>query len=367
MPEAKRRLSDEEVLDALIRLGGKVTAAELAQALGYKSDRTIRYRIQRLREEGVLGRLWPQTHDAKIGLGDANVILSLSERYRNLPREFLFEIPNFYANYACYGRYNGCSTGAGYPIGNPQMIDRIIRAMKKLDIIDDYNVFHTNDFITLAPDYSKYDTKQGWKWKWEDWVKASEKSITKGESFPYEFDLNPTKFDYDHKDIEILAELKMEGGNLTHKELSERIDLSETQIGVRIRRLKEAGVLRGFIWLTEMTPNMVAVYTHMVLDDPDPILSSFLHLPFRKEILIESADKYSIRLTMNSSDVVQYLKGFEALRPYIRSYFIQTAVGLKVRPGGMREFYHLHDEPTGRWEFPVEESIEKLEKFIEAY
>ncbi len=366
MPKTKKKLTDEILLDAMIRLGGKVTAAQLSQVLGFPG-RTIRYRIQRLREKGLLGRVWPQTQDAKIGLGDGGLILDMTERYQNLPREFLFCFPNFYANYATYGKYNGCHTGFGYPIGNPQIIERIVRAMKRMNIINDSYTFMTNDFITLAGDFTKYDPVAGWKWNWRDWVKDCEKTLKAGERFPYEFDTNPTQFDYDHKDIEIIAEMKMYGGQLTHKELSKRIDLSETQIGVRLRHLKEAGVLRGYIWLTEQTPQMVALLTYMELDDPDPVLSCFLHLPFRREIIIDSADKVAVRLTMNSSDIVHYLKGFEALRPYIRSYFIQTSVNLKVVPGGMHGFYHLHNESTGKWEMPVEEYISNLEKFIEDY
>ena len=366
MPKKKPKLTDEILLDAVIRLGGKVTATELAQTLGFP-DRTIRYRIQRLREKGLLGRIWPQTHDAKIGLGDGSLLLDISERYQNLPREFLFCFPNFYANYATYGRYTGMQTGFGYPIGNSQTIERIVRAMKQMNIIKDSYTFMSNDFITLAADFSKFNLSTGWNWDWRNWVQDCRKTLKAGERFPYEFDINPAQFDYDHKDVEIIAEIKMYGGQLTHKKLSKRINLSETQIGVRLRRLKEAGVLRGYIWLTEMTPQTVAIFTHMELDDPDPVLSCFLHLPFRREILMDSADKVAVRLTMNSSDIVQYLKGFEALRPHIRSSFIQIAVGLKVIPGGMHGFYHLHDESSDRWEMPVEESIQKLEKFIEDY
>lgn len=367
MPEDKQKLTDETLLDALTRFGGKVTATELSQVLGHP-DRTIRYRMKRLREKGYIGRVWPQTNDAKLGLGDGSLTLDMTERYRNLPREFLFCFPNFYANYACYGRYNGCQTGVGYPIGNPQMLDRIVRAMKHMNIINDAYIFKTLDFITLAGDVSNYMPRSGWTWDWRDWVKESEKTIKAGERFPLEFDTNPSQFDYDHKDIEIIAEIKMHGGLLTHKELSKRIDLSETQIGVRIRRLRDAGVLRGYVWLTEMTPQTVVLFTHIELDEPDdPALSCFLHLPFRREILYDSSDKFIVRLTMNSSDVVNYLKGFETLRAHFRSYFIQTAVSLKVVPGGMHGFYHLHNESTGRWEIPVEDSIRKLEKFIEDY
>ncbi|MFW9844963.1 MAG: winged helix-turn-helix transcriptional regulator [Candidatus Thorarchaeota archaeon] len=363
----KPKLTDEQLLNAMIRLGGKVTATELAQVLGFP-DRTIRYRIKRLYEKNLLGRVWPQTLDSKIGLGDLNLFLDISERYRFLPREFLFCFPNFYANYAIYGRYNGCSTAAGFPVGNPQAIDRIVRAMKRMGIINDSYTFITNDFVSMAGDLSKYKHGVGWNWDWTEWGNQSEKILKVGEKFSLEFDMNPAPFDYDHKDIEIIAELKMFGGNLTHKELSKRIDLSETQIGVRIRRLREAGVLKGYIWLTEMTPNMVAVFTHIEVDGPDdPVLSCFQHLPFRREYLMESADKFCIRLTIDSSDLVGYLKGLETIRSHCRSCFVQIAVSLKVIPGGMYGFYHLHDETTGKWEIPVEESIQKLEKFIEDY
>jgi DNA-binding Lrp family transcriptional regulator len=362
----KQKLTDERLLDAMVRLGGKVTATELGQVLGVP-DRTIRYRIQRLREKGLIGRVWPQTFDAKIGLGDGSLILDMSERFQNLPREFLFCFPNFYANYATFGKYNGCQTGFGYPLGSSQMIERIVRVLKQKNIIKNSYMFMINDFISLAADVSKYNSATGWNWDWQDWVKVCEKTIKAGERFPFEFDTNPAPFPYDHKDIEIIAEIKMYGGRLTHKEISKRVNLSETQIGVRLRRLTEAGVLRGYIWLTEQTPRTVILFTHMELDDPDPVLSCFLHLPFRREILMDSVDKVAVRLTMNSSDIGPYLKGFEALRPYIRSYFIQTAVGIKVVPGGMHGFYHLHNESTGKWEIPEKESIERLEKFIEDY
>jgi len=161
--------------------------------------------------------------------------------------------------------------------------------------------------------------------------------------------------------------MKMKG-SITHKELSEIIGLSETQIGVRIRRLKDAGILRGYAWLTERTPKTIVLYTHFEIDEPNhPALSCFLHLPFRKEIVMDSTDKFAVRLMMNSRDVIGYLRGLETIRSQFRSYFVQTAVNIRVVPGGMRGFYHLHSEDSGRWEMPVEEYIQNLEKFIEKY
>ncbi|MFW9871420.1 MAG: winged helix-turn-helix transcriptional regulator, partial [Candidatus Thorarchaeota archaeon] len=111
MTKRKPRLSDSVLLDAITRLGGKVTATELSQVLGYP-DRTIRYRMKRLREKGYLGRLWPQTLDTKLGLGDAAVVLEMSDKHKAIPRIFLDCFPNFYVNYVSYGRFNGYQVAA---------------------------------------------------------------------------------------------------------------------------------------------------------------------------------------------------------------------------------------------------------------
>jgi DNA-binding Lrp family transcriptional regulator len=363
----KKKLTDEVLLNAITILGGKVTATELSQALGFPA-RTIRYRIKRLRDKGRLDRVWPQTLDTKLGLGEAGIVLDMSEEYRALPREFLFCFPNFFAHYASYGRYNGYSVSGGYPIGAPQIIDRIVRAMKQMNIIKDAYIFNTLDFISLSADLSKYSPNAGWNWDWREWKEHSEKLIKIGEPSNLGFDLNPGTMDYDHKDIAIIAEMKMDGGDLTHRELSKRVGLSETQVGVRIQRLKDANVLRGYLWLTEKQPQTIVLYTYLEIDDPyDPVLSCFLHLPFRREIIMDSPGKYCVRLMSDTADVVNYLKGLEALRPHFRSYFVQFAVSISIIPGGMRDFYHLHNGSTDRWEMPVEEYIQNLEKFLEKH
>ncbi|MFX1579224.1 MAG: winged helix-turn-helix transcriptional regulator [Promethearchaeota archaeon] len=364
MTKKRPRLKDSVLLDAITRLGGKITATELSEILDYP-DRTIRYRITRLREKGYLGRVWPQTFDTKLGLGDAAVIFDLSDEYIGISREFLNCFPNLYVHNATYGKYNGFSAGAGYPIENPQILDRMMRAMKQLGLIKDSYIHRALDFLSITGNLTKYNPKTGWNWDWRDWVKQCEKTLKEGEQFPLKFDQSPAPFEYDHKDIAIIAELKM-NTELTHKELSERIGLSETQIGVRLRRLQEANILRGYAWLTEQTPANISLYTYFELEEPNhPAFTCFLHLPFRKDLLMESTDKYCVRLTMNSSDVAGYYKGLETFRQHFRSYFIQICVNTGVVPGGMRGFYHLHNETTGRWEIPMEEYIQNLERYLE--
>jgi hypothetical protein len=289
----------------------------------------------------------------------------MSDEYRKLPRQFLDCFPNLYAHYVTFGRYNGYQSGAGYPIENPHILDRMLRVLKQKGIIKGSYVLRSLDFLSVAGDLSKYDPQQGWNWDWRDWVQQSEQTLKSGERFPLEFEHTPAPYDYDHKDIAIVAELKMNSG-ITHKELSDIVGLSETQIGVRIRRLRDANILKGYLWLTEQTPTNIVLYTHFELEEPEhPALTCFLHLPFRKEFIMESTDRYCVRLTMNSSDVAGYLRGLDTFRQHFRSYFIQYCVNIGIAPGGMRRFYHLHNESTGRWEMPVEEYIQNLERFLE--
>ena len=77
-----------------------------------------------------------------------------------------------------------------------------------MGIINDFYILKSLDFISLAGDLPRYNPGEGWKWDWKEWVEQSEKTLKNGERFTLEFDQNPAPFDYDHKDIAIIAELK---------------------------------------------------------------------------------------------------------------------------------------------------------------
>ncbi|MBN2228333.1 MAG: winged helix-turn-helix transcriptional regulator [Candidatus Thorarchaeota archaeon] len=366
----KKKLTPKDkanmILDAYTELGGKVSAAELSKLLKIH-PRTIRYHTAQLKKKGHLGRVWPQTLDTKLGLGDCLVILDMSEEYRTLPRDFLNCFPNFYAHLATFGKYNGIFASAGFPLANPQIVDTIIRALERKRIIKDHFILNTLDFVSLSPNLSKYNPSTGWDWSWSDWVEQSEKILKSGEPSHLEFDTNPTPIDFDYRDVAIIAEMKRDG-SITLKELSKVLDLSETQIGARIRRLKDVGVIKGFMWMIDNTPKSISVYSFLELTEPNhPILSCFLYLPFRKEIIMESSDRYLIRLTMNSSDVIDFLRGFEFLRPHLRSYFIQFAINVQVVPGGMHRFYSLYSRKKKGWDMPVEDYISDFERYLDKF
>ena len=354
------------LLKAMAELAGTGKAPELGEILGF-SERTIRYRLQRLKEKGHISRKWPQTLDAKLGLGELGLFFELTEEYRHLSREFLYCFKNLNIFYTTYGRYNGHFTAGGYPIETPQIIDRMIQALKQMNVVEDYYRIDSIDFIPLSADLSKYSPTTGWTWDWREWVEQSEKAIKNEEPSGFDFTLDHGTMDYDHKDIEILAEMKTHG-YIPPKEIGKRVGLSTSQVRAKIRRLMEENVLRGSVWLIPPTPNSITLYTFVELDSAnESALSCFRFLPFRREIYIDKPNKFGIRITMNSSDLVGYMKAFEFLRAHFNSYFFQTVVNRGTAPEGLHRHYHLHNESTGRWEIPMEEYIRDLEKFLKEH
>ena len=362
----KRKLTDEMLLRAVTELGGTGKAPELGEMLGF-SERTIRYRLQRLKEKGHLYLQWPQTLDVKLGLGETGLFLEPTEEYRYLPRDFLLCFKNFFINYATYGRYNGYFTAGGYPIDEPQLIDKMIQTLKKMNVIRDYYRFDSIDYLPFSADLSRYSPTTGWNWDWRDWVEKSEKAIRDGEPSGFDVDWDPSTMDYDHQDIAIVAEIKAHG-HISPKEISKRVGLSDTQVRVRIRRLMEEKVLRGSVWIIPPSHNSLMLYTFVEIDSSDDsALACFQHLPFRRELFFDKPNKYCIKIVLNSADLGGYMKAFETLRTHFDSYFFQTLVNRNIAPEMMYDYYHLHKESSGQWEMPMEDYIQDLEKFIEKH
>ncbi|MFW9805967.1 MAG: winged helix-turn-helix transcriptional regulator [Candidatus Thorarchaeota archaeon] len=363
MSKRRQKLTDQMLLKALAELGGSGKAPELAKMLKFPV-RTIRYRIQRLKEKGFFYQQWPQTLDAKLGLGELGLFLELTEEYRHLPREFLYCFKNFNVHYATYGRYNGYFTAGGFPLERPEIIDTMLQDMRKMNILKDHHRFDTVDFIPIQADLSRYNPTTGWKWNWKDWVTQSEKAIKSGAPSGFNFSWDRKTMEYDHTDIAILAEIK-EHGHISSKEISKRVGISDTQVRVRMKRLRDENVLRGSVWILPPSPTSLILYTFVEIDPTnDSAMSCFRYLPFRRDIYMDKPNRFAIRITMNSSDLVGYMKAFETLRTYFDSYFFQTVVNRTVALGGMHSHYQLHNESTNRWEIPMDDYLQEFEKFV---
>ncbi|MFW9919514.1 MAG: winged helix-turn-helix transcriptional regulator [Candidatus Thorarchaeota archaeon] len=350
---------DLSIIDALGKLGGKVSTEELADITNIAA-RTIRYRLKRLRDEGFLSRLYAQTHEYKIGMGDSMLILQEVQGKSDRLKEAIDSIGWFYYTGPTYGRYNGYMIHAMYSLDKPDGVVRLAKEMQSLGIIDDYYYYSVTDYETRRGDFKQFEYNRGWKWDSNQWIREAEGCIATGDAIDIKLEYEPKQMEFDRIDVILINELKAES-NRTLKEFGELVNLSETQIKRRITRLEDAGVVKGYRWIIEKIDSPLYIYIFLELsDNVDCILSSFYRLPFPCEILMESRNKYCARIRLYGAEITGLLRGISYMRKYIESYFVQITHDLSEVPTSESSGYFNMDEM--RWEYPTDDAIARLRK-----
>ena len=76
--------TDIGILSAIQNYSSKISTSQLSEQLGIP-DRTVRYRLTKLREQGLLKPPKLQTYERKIGLGEQLLLLQgIPEKKMNL-------------------------------------------------------------------------------------------------------------------------------------------------------------------------------------------------------------------------------------------------------------------------------------------
>ncbi|MHA2424519.1 MAG: AsnC family transcriptional regulator, partial [Candidatus Thorarchaeota archaeon] len=248
---------DLEILGALGRFGGKISAEELYEILGNKdkkksgyAPRTIRYRLKRLRDEGYLINLYAMTHETKFGMGDSVLVLEESEKSEGRLLEALAEIPWFYYQGATYGKFTGYLIHAMFSIYEPDGVTRVAEAMKEVGLINNYNYFVNTDYESRRGDFRFFEFNKGWNWDWSQWIRDSEGCIASGDATEIQLDEDQSPIDFDAKDIQLIAELKTESKR-TLAELGDIVGLSQSQVKRRITKMENERIIKGYRWVLD--------------------------------------------------------------------------------------------------------------------
>ena len=359
---------DGHILNALWRVGGKATADQLAESLGgipgleKVHPRTIRYRLQRLRENGYL--LYPValTHEVKMGLADCIILLEMPEDQPVMPEGVFEAFPMFYAYGQTIGKYNGYMVASVLSSFSPELVNSAIEALQDHGLIRNHYLFINRDYTSLEPDFTKLTPSGSWDWNWETWSGGADEIIQSGTIFPLKLDLNNNPISFDSLDVEILRLLKKDA-RPTLKELGAELGLSESQVGVRLRRLEDEGVVKDYRWIIGKAIESTSIHCYFETTEAyHPILNVFRTLPFPKELIAETDRKFSVRCFLHESHVAGYLKGLSRLRKYMKSFFIQTLSDIQSLP--MDSIYQLYDEKSNRWDIRVDEYIKQLERVL---
>ncbi|MHA2262139.1 MAG: AsnC family transcriptional regulator [Candidatus Thorarchaeota archaeon] len=352
---------DLKILSAITSLGGKISAEQLSSVSGIPS-RTIRYRLSKLRERGHLKQLLAQTHEASLGLGDSIILINLKEGMTSLPQDFFTISPLFYFWSPTYGKYNGYILHSVYPANQPGVVAAMIRMMQRVNVVSEYFIFFSTDYISTGADLSKFSSDRGLIWDWREWTRDCESHLNSGQKSKLDIDYNPPPIDFDWKDIELIKQLKI-NARIKRKELGKKVSLSESQVSARICRLETVGVIKGYRWVLKSPEQPLFLYCFFELKKPeDPILSCLHNLPFPKELYAEDRRRYCLRLSMDSKDLVGFYRGFDYLKEYLQSYFFQTMHDLHDQQLTVGQLY---SKKTSHWEIPVDEYIQEMKKYLE--
>ncbi len=348
---------DLKILTAFGRLGGKVSTEELKTITGI-SDRTIRFRIKRLRDEGHLAQLYAMTHELKMGLGDAILIIQESDDSKFELKKILDSIPWFYYQGPTYGKYNGYMIHTMYSVDDPDANIRIADALVESGIATNYYYFVNLDYESRRGDFTYFDYNTGWKWDCDKWIRESEGCIALGDAVDIGLEYDPQPIEFDEKDVKLASELKVESKR-TLKEFGEILDLSESQVKRRMDRLEEEGIVKGYRWIIQMVEQPLFLYFFMdITENTDCVLSAFYRLPFPGEIMMHSRTRYCARIRIHGTEMTGLLRGMTQMRKYMDSYFVQIVHDIanvpSTLPGG------FFNEATLKFSFPADEVVERI-------
>jgi DNA-binding Lrp family transcriptional regulator len=349
---------DLQILTALEKNGTKVSTTQLSEELDIPS-RTIRYHMNRMRENGFLKPSSIQTYERKLGIGERIILLQSVPENEEVLEKILQEVNIIYTYSSTYGRYDGFLAYTLFPLVNPRSINQIADELKERRLIQDYFIFDAIDYAKKAPTIKPFLKNSNWNWS--VWAKEIEEILNKGCSLNLGLEEFPKTAKFDLRDIQIL-DFMLENEEPTLKDISEALDLSLTQVHKRVNRLEKSKVIKGT--LPHFSPYKNCMYISCFFKSKEyaqKIICGFHRLPFEMSFIMESPSQYDVHITLPQSDVVEFLKHLEAFRRLCQDFFIQISVkSSKKEYSHLLEFYNIE---TKSWEIPITDVLETIRKY----
>jgi DNA-binding Lrp family transcriptional regulator len=353
--------TDLAIISILDDLGSKASTLQISNNLDIP-DRTVRYRLNKLRKNGYLQSSYPLIFDRKLGLGEHIILVQEIESQKQLLKDLIMNIPYFYWINSTFGKYTGFLFNSIYSLTTPKNNEKILSRLKSKKLISDYFLFIVTNYIVTKPDLSFFDPKGGWIWNWSDWEKIIKEGIKfkpRSEINFWEEEISTAKFDY--KDILILKAIKQHH-DFTSKELEDELKLSERQIRRKIKRLEKNNIIKGYI--SVFTPdsyyNENLTYFFFELHEPnDWILSLFLKIPYQLDLFMETETKFCITFRASSQDFKGFTKSIELLKPFFSFSFLQ------VVPYQISDRHHLfkaYNKDKNCWETPIDKYLKTINR-----
>jgi len=351
--------TDVRILKALVEHKKKVSTRELSDQLDVP-DRTVRYRLRKLKEKGLLCPPKLQTYERKLGLGENLLLLQSNPAKEEQLTQLLDETQFFYYYAPTYGKFDGFMVYAMYPLVTPRMVLQLAEEMVDRGLVRDFFLLDMVDYTRKPAELEPLLPDSDWTWdKWSRDIEGVMKSDCEIELGLEEF---PKAEPFDYTDIQIIKHM-VENPASTLKEVGEALDpeMSLTQVHKRVKRLEDTGVIRGIKPSFSPYKDYISVSIFFKSRDyAKNILCGFYKLPFEVNLAMENRSTYNLWVMMPSSETNNFLQRMNFFRKYTDDFFIQMV--LKGRSKGYVHLLSAFNLETESWEMPISETLVKIKE-----
>ncbi|NHK32096.1 MAG: hypothetical protein FK730_12135 [Asgard group archaeon] len=329
--------------------------------------RTIRYRISKLEEKRILQKKIPITHERKLGLGENIIVVEENPKMREKFHDIINKNTAIDKCIPTYGKYNGYYLHSVYCLGSSYIPKKISQLLLKNKIIKEYYIFDLLDYKVFGWNFDYFDEKGNWCWKWEIWKEHLQKEIKNSNELEIKFDTKAERIDFDFTDIQILRNMYLLE-NITLKNLEENLELSKTQIGRRIKKMEEKGIIRGY--RTGFFPFANFMPLYILMDENKNTKQLFYHLskiPYPLTIAIDNKGKIGVVIEFPRNEISDFLEAFYFLKPLIKSFSMQFWSGYPdVNVADNFDFFEEKTNTFTKISKEHERTIRELEKLTRA-
>ncbi|MFX1332714.1 MAG: winged helix-turn-helix transcriptional regulator [Promethearchaeota archaeon] len=354
--------TDVRILKSLMGHKKKVSTCELSDELDIP-DRTVRYRLRKLKEKGLLCPPKLQTYERKLGLGENLLLLQSNPAKEQQLIELLDDTQFFYYYAPTYGKYDGFMVYAMYPLVTPRMVQQLADEMKDRDLITDYSLMDMVDYTRKPAKLEPLLPDSDWTWDiWSDEIEQVMKSDCEIDLRLEEF---PQTVKFDYTDIQIIKHM-VENPASTLKEVGEALEpeMSLTQVHKRVKRLEDTGIIRGM--KPSFSPFKESVSVSIFFKSRNhakKILCGFTKLPFELNIAMENKSTYNVWVLLPSSEMNHLLQRINFFRKYTEDFFIQIVI--KGTGKGYTHLLTAFNLDTQSWEMPISETLVKIKEIAQ--
>jgi DNA-binding Lrp family transcriptional regulator len=351
--------TDRKILKVIEEQGGNLPTAEFSKILNIPA-RTIRYRINKMKEKKFILEPMVQTYERKLGMGEKLLILQSYPDKEELLSKILDASSIFYYFAPTYGRYDGFVVYTMYPLVRPNIIRDLAEELKALDVIRDYFIFDLVDYKRQPIQISSFIGES--RFSWDKWSEDAEKVMKSGCKLKVELEEFPSQVPFDYEDVKIITHM-VENPTSTLKEIADHSSLSLAQVHKRVKRLEDTGIIRENKKCLHPFEDSIMIYAiFRSREKAKNILCAFSKLPFQMTFSIENSIQYMVMLSLPSSEVTQFLQRVTFLKRHSEEFFVQV-----VLEGTSKGFVHLlkaYNEENDSWELPDKDPFESIRTLV---